>query len=104
MYLHRILDSEENTVKYERFILTDKDCKNLIQESIDVYRDCENYGTIKEFLEDVDYIIDNRILQFLDKNKNTEIDAFGNGYELALEILKANNIKIYDITEKYITY
>ena len=107
MYLHRILDSEENIVKYERFIITDENCKNLIQDSIEMYEKGIWNENIQECLEenkDIIQKIDKRVVEFLEQNKNVEMDSFGNGYELALEILKANNIKVYDITEKHILY
>ena len=96
MYLHRILDSEENTVKYERFIITDENCKTLIQDSIEMYEKGIWNENIQECLEEnKDNLqkIDKRVIAFLEQNKDIEMERFGNGYELALEILKANKIE-----------
>lgn len=103
IYINRFIDNEEDTTRYEQFIVTDENCEALIKECVRVYYALIDYENVKEYLDNV-ISIDSRIKNTLDNEiyHNYDHYDFENAYLFTTTILEDNNLLVIDYeTQKY---
>lgn len=97
IYINRFLDSEYNdSVKYEQFIITNANCKNLIDDLCLIWEELCCYDSIKELYQEYDLplYVSNETIEILRKQSlfDKNCDDFENEIDFVETILRNENL------------
>ena len=107
IYLNRFLDSEDyNDSRYEQFIITNTNCKELINDLLAIWDELYFHEYIRDVLADTDLElnIDDSTKSLLTHYECYDRDSFGSGYDFVYEILDVNNLLVNDCKELKFEY
>lgn len=93
IYINRFIDNEEDTTRYEQFILTNENCCELINECIETYYELHDYENVGEYLKECENV-DERIINAINKDFYQDYDYcdLENAYNFTMIVLEHNDL------------